>query len=161
TRAAQRLRHISMPHRLAAHVRLVDHRVVPGNPRWPVITPGEGRVGDAALGRARRAVTLVEGKIRLGASQAVAEMGIAPDERAFEPLGVGLDQQLVWIEPQSLLRSVWPVDPVAIEEPGPGLGKVAVPDLICALAQRDPLRLVATRGIEETQLHFLGAGREE
>lgn len=36
-----------------------------------------------------------------------------------------------------------------------------MPDLIRAFAQRDPLRLVPARGIEDAQLHFLGVGGEE
>src|SRR6185437_10387867 len=138
---AQVCRHLGMAHGQSPHVRLLDHRVVPGNPRRAVIAPGEGRVGYPALGCACRAVTLVEGEIALRVSEAVAEMRIAPDERPFEPLGVGLDEELVGIEALPLLRAVGSMGAIAVEESRLGLGKVAVPDLIRALAQLDALQL--------------------
>src|SRR6185437_12722971 len=142
-------------------VRFVNHRVVPRNARRPVVAPGEGGIYHPALRCAGGAVAPVEGEIGLRLAQAIAEMRIAPDEGALQPLGVRLDQQFVGVESPPLLRAVGAVDPIAVEESRPGFGKIAVPDLIRAFAQPDALRLMMARLIKKAQLHLLRVGGEE
>ena len=76
--AAQMGRHVRVADGESAHVRLVDHRVVPRNVRWAVVAPGEGRIDDAALWGTGGTVTPVEGQILPGVARAVAEVCIAP-----------------------------------------------------------------------------------
>src|SRR6185437_2075153 len=123
--------------------------------------PGEGGIDHPALWRAGGAVALVEGEIGLRMAQPIAEMRIAPEKRAFEPFGVGLDQQLVGIEALSLLRAVRAVHPIAVEKTRPRLGKVTVPDLVRALAQIDSLHLAPAARVEQAELHLVGVGREK
>ena len=103
--AAQPRRHVGMAHGEAVHVQLVDHRLVPGHARRPVVAPGEGRVDDAALRHARRIVAAVERQVLVPVADAVAEMRVAPAQVARRVLGVGIDQQLVRVEAVAVLRA--------------------------------------------------------
>ena len=53
-RAAERRRHVRVQDGEAAHVRFVDHRLVPRHVRAPVVAPGERGVDHLALGHRRR-----------------------------------------------------------------------------------------------------------
>ena len=61
----------------------------------------------------------------------------------------------------SVLRVVRPVEPIAVEQARPGVGKVAMPDEVGALEQLDALHLAPPLGIEETQLDALGVLGEQ
>jgi hypothetical protein len=150
-----------MLHREAAHVRLVDHHVRPGDVRRLVVAPGEGRVDDPALGHAGGVVTTVEGKILVAVTNLVTEMGIAPAHLADDILGVGLDEQFVAVEAVAARRVVGTIHPVAVEQAGARLGQVAVPDQIGLLAQLDTLHFAAPVGIEKTQFDAFGVFGKE
>src|SRR6185295_9713525 len=64
-------------------------------------------------------------------------------------------------EAVSVLRVVWPVEPIAIEQARPGVGKVAMPDEVGALEELDALHLAPPLGIEEAQLDTLGVLGEQ
>ena len=108
--AAQLLRDVGMALREALDVHLVDDRVLPGGARRAVVAPAEGGVDDLAAAEARA--------------------GSLP---ANQP-SVRIEQHLRGIEAVSVLRVVRPVDPIAIEQAGPRVGKVAMPDEVGALA---------------------------
>src|SRR5690606_22406422 len=59
----------------------------------------------------------------------------------------------------ALVRGVGAVHPVAVEQPGPRVGQVAVPDEVGALAQLDALDLAPALGVEQAQLDPLGVLR--
>src|SRR5215510_5851324 len=88
-------------------------------------------------------------------------MRVAPDQAPRELLGVGIDQQLVGIEPQTALGMVWTMNPVAVELSGGDVVEVAVPDVLCALGQRGALDLATAVAVEQAQLDPLGVGREQ
>jgi hypothetical protein len=111
--------------REAAHVRLVDHHLVPGHARRAVVAPGEGGLDDLAARQVGGAVAAVEGEVALAVADAVAEERVVPAQRADDVARVGVEQQLVGIEAQALARAVGPVHAVAVELAGSRLRQVA------------------------------------
>src|SRR5207253_5523297 len=108
-----------------------------------------------------RVVAAVEGEVSTRAAGAIAEMSVAPDQPAHQPLGIGIDEQLVVVEAKSPLRVIWSVDAVAIGLAGRHVIEIAVPDILCPLRQRDALDLAAAVAIEQAQLDLLGVRREQ
>ena len=135
-RAAQLRRHVGMELGQALDVRLVDHRVLERDARRAVVAPAERGVDDPALERAGRVVARVEREVLAAAADAVAEMRVGPAQRALDHPRVRVEQQLVRIEAMALLGRVGAVHAVAVEQPGPRLGQVAVPDEVGAIAAR-------------------------
>ena len=90
-------------------------------------------------------------------SDAIAEVRIAPDQLPLQVLCIGLDEQLVRVEAIAFLGRVRPMHAIAVQQARTRLRQIRVPDLIGTLAQLDPLQLVLAAGIEQTQLHFVGA----
>src|SRR5689334_21715491 len=103
----------------ALYVGLVDDGVSPVNVR-PDLTaaPVEALIDDDGFRHAAGIVAAVEGKVLARAAGAIAEMRIAPDQPAGEPLGVGIEQQLVGIEAVAAFGRVGPMDAIAVELPG-------------------------------------------
>ncbi len=112
--AAQLRWNLRVPHGQPTHVSLVNDGVVPRHPGRPIVSPCESRVYDTAFGCARGTVTSVERQVVLGMSDAVAEVRIAPHERALQMLCVGLDEEFVRIEPVALFGRVRSMDAIAI-----------------------------------------------
>src|SRR5262245_31047330 len=98
-----------MPHREAANVQLVAHRIVKRRAWRPIVAPREGRIDDAALRHAAGVVVLVEREVFLRIADAIAEVRIAPLQLTLYVLRVWLDQQLVRVEtmpPRRIVRSM-------------------------------------------------------
>jgi hypothetical protein len=123
--------------------------------------PREGRVHDHALGHAGGVVAAVEGEVLLPVSHAIAEVGVAPAQRAGQLLGVGVEQQLVGIEAVPAFGRIGAVDAVTVELAGPDVGEVDVPDLVGVLGQRDALDLAPASRVEQAQVHALRILREQ
>ena len=94
-RAAILRRHIGMLHREAAHVHLVDDRVVPRRTRTAVIAPGERRIDHLALRHAQRVVAPVERQIASLTADAIAEVRVGPRQRTDDRFRVGIEHKLV------------------------------------------------------------------
>ena len=92
--------------------------------------------------------------------EAIAEQSIVPDQRPPQPAGIGVEQQLVRIEPVTGIRRIRSMNPIAVKAPRPDAGEIAVPDLVCELRQRDPL-LVPAAIVEEAKLDLRGIRREQ
>ena len=150
--APQLRRHRGMAHRKTTHVGLIQDRAVPRNHRTALASPRERRVHHAALGHERRAVALVERKIRFFRAELIAEEGVVPLQLTHQGLGVRVEEQLVRIEAMALLRRVFPVHPIAIYGAGPRIRQITVPNLVGVLRQRDALELALAAGIEQAQL---------
>ena len=148
--------------RQALDVGLVDDGVLPGDVRPDLAAaPVEVLVDHDRLRHAARVVAAVEGKILARAAGAIAEMRVAPDQPSGDPLGVGIEQQLVGIEAVAALGRVGAVDAITIELPGRDVVEIAVPDVLVALEQFDPLEFAAALAVEQAKLDLLRIGREQ
>ena len=159
--AADRRMQVRVAPRHALDVRLVDHRLRPGPQPEPVRPPGMRGVDDPALRHRPRAVAPVERQVGVAAADPVAVERIVPAQLARERPGVGVEQELVRIEPVPRLRLVGPVRAEPVELPGPQVGEVAVPDLVGELRQWDAVGLPPPLGVEEAELDPGGVGRED
>src|SRR4051812_39823614 len=85
---------------------------------------------------------------------------VRPVHIACEPSRVGVEQQLVMIEPMALLRRVWSEGAIAIEQAGRRTGQIAVPDLVGVFRQRVARNLVAPGWLEQAKVNSLRMRRE-
>jgi hypothetical protein len=99
-------------------VHLVDHAFVGIAHRVHVAFPVERRIDHARLRHHRGALVAVHREVFLLVPDGVAEMRVAPVHLADDRMRVGIEQQLVRVEPLSLLGLVGPVDAIAVELPG-------------------------------------------
>jgi hypothetical protein len=88
-------------------------------------------------------------------------VGVAPTEFADHRLRVRIEQQLVVVEAVAARRVVWPVAAVSIKLPRSDIGKIAVPDLVGVLGQRDPRVFTARHRVEQAELDPFGMRRED
>src|SRR5438309_842513 len=88
-------------------------------------------------------------------------MKIARDERTCERLGIGIEQQLVGIEAMAMLRLIGAMNAVAVLCAWADIGEIAVPDIVGALQQAEPLQLAAIAGIEQAQFDLLRICRKD
>ena len=159
---AQVRRHILARLGQAFDMRLVDDGVFPGDGGAHLApAPVEGFVDHDRLRHAARIVAAVEGEVLACAPGAIAEMRVAPHQAADEPLGIGIEQQLVGVEAVPALGRIGAVDAIAIELPGRDVVEIAVPDVLAALRQFDPLEFAAALAVEQAKLDLFRIGREQ
>jgi hypothetical protein len=60
-------------------------------------------------------------------------MGVAPYQPSGQPLGIGIEQQLVGVEAVAMFGLVGPVNAITVELPGRDVVEIAVPDVLAAL----------------------------
>ncbi|MCY1405342.1 hypothetical protein D9M71_205810 [compost metagenome] len=140
---------------------LVDNGAVPGDADALVAAPGIGRVDDLALGHEGGAVAFVEAEVGIRVADGVAEQRFGPAQLADQLFGIRIDQQLVGVEAVAVFRIVRTVYPVAVNQPGVGVGQVAMINLIGVLGQLDAFELDLAAGIEQAQFDFGGIGGEQ
>ena len=129
----------------ALDVQLVDRGVAPAGADLAVVAPVEVVVHDDAAPDVRRGVALVAvvevvpaRLVADGVVLDVAEHGRVGDELAAHRARVGIQQQLVRVEPQPLVGAPRAVDPVAVALSDGYAGHGAVPDPEAVLGQRVP-----------------------
>src|SRR5690606_37861401 len=93
-----------MQHAEAADMGFVDDRVIPRDAFYLVVAPGESRIDHLAFGDKGRAVPLVKTQISIRRTNGVAEEGFGPLQFSHELFGIGVNQQLVGVEPVSSFR---------------------------------------------------------
>ena len=133
--AAQLLRDGRVLHRQAAHVRLVDDRLVVLVLRRPVVAPVEVRVDDDRRHRVRGRVVVVA---LLRVVELVRVQRRVAVDLPVDRLGVRVEQQLVRVAAVTLRRVVRPVHPVPVALPGRDGGQVPVPHERVDLGQVRP-----------------------
>ncbi len=157
--AAQLLRHLRVELGEALHMGLVDDGPLPRHVRLLVAAPGEGGVDHPRAAGIRGGIAVIEGGVVAG-FHLVAEQGRVPRDGADETLGVGVDEELVRVEPVPGGGLVGAVDAEAVDRAGAGVGQVAVPDLVRVFGQFDPLDLALALVVEQAQFDLGGVGRE-
>jgi hypothetical protein len=88
-------------------------------------------------------------------------MRVAPDQPSGQPLGVRVDQELIRVETESLLRLVRPMHAIAIELSGRDIVQIAMPDIFAALGQRDAFQFALALVIEQAKLHLRRIGGKQ
>src|SRR6476620_1105144 len=88
-------------------------------------------------------------------------MGVAPHQPASEPLGIGVEQQLVGVEAVAALGLVGPVDAIAVKLSGRNVVLITMPDVLGPLRQLNAFELAAALGIEQAEFDLLRIGREQ
>ena len=150
--AAPCRRHVLAQLRQSLDVRLVDDGVFPGDRRAAFFAPGEGLVDHDRLRHAARIVAPIEGEIGARVAGAIAEMRVAPHQPPGQPLGIGIDQELVRIETKAPLRIIGAVHAIAVELARYDVVEIAVPDILGPLGQRDALELAPALAVEQAEL---------
>ena len=144
----------------AADVRLVDDAAVEADAGRSVVAPAEGAVDDAGLEVVGGAVALVIGEVVPGL-HLVAEQGRVPLELADDGFGVGIEQELVGVEPVAVLGVIGAVHAVAVDCTGAGIRQVAVEDLVRVFGQLDAFDLGLALVVEQAELDLVGVGGEQ
>ena len=138
---SQRFGNARVLHGESADVRLVDHRLVPGRTQLGIVAPVEFRIDDHCQGGTVGVVPVIEGKVRIRVADAVPEHRIGPAQVASDRLDIGIEHDLVRIEPVSLLRIVRAVHAITVKLTKLNVGQIAVPDNIGLFRQRDTMCL--------------------
>ena len=84
------------------HVQLINHGLVPGSARRTIVAPGERRIDDRGQRGIRGTVAVVEREVGLRVVKAISEELIGPAHVAADQLGIGVEHDLVGIEPVPL-----------------------------------------------------------
>ena len=142
-------RNRGVAHGEAAHMGFVEYRSFPRHVRAALISPCKGWIDDPALRHVSRAVPRVEGQITVRRTEGVPEERVVPLQFADDLLGVGVQQELVRIEPVPFLRNVRPVHPVAIDLPRTDIRQITMPNFVRVFRQLDALDLGRSVGIKE------------
>ena len=151
--AADIRRHIHVEVGHAAHMRLINHRIMVRNIRMLIIAPIEVGVDDRGLHGVSRRVEVVHRRVVVRTLEPVREQAFVAVDIAFDGLGIWVEQQLVRIAPQTVRRVVRPVDAVTITLPGLQSGNIVMPYVGVLLGHLDTrLRIIF---VEQTQLHLL------
>ena len=158
--AAQRFRNGRVKLGEATDMRLVDDRILPRGAPARRTAPAEGRVDHATpVGEGSR-IAIVEGEV-VAALHLVAEQGRVPGQLTDHLPGVRIEQQLVRVEAMAGRRLVGAVDAIAVDGAGPGIGKIAVPNLVRVFRQHDSIDLVLATRIEQAEFDLGRIGREQ
>src|SRR6266699_3996549 len=107
-------------------MEFVDNGLVPWRAWWAVISPGKSRINDHSQRGIRRIVTLIAGQIGLGVTHAVAKEFVGPAHITANRPGIGVEQDLIWIEAVSLLGGVRAIDAIAVELAGEHLRQIGM-----------------------------------
>jgi len=128
--AAPFLRQLRMKLGVAAQVNFVDNRMLPrdGSPLG-LAFPVEIRVDNNAFGHEGRAVALVEGGV-VARFQLITKDRRVPRQVVEMPARIGIEHQLVGIEPVSVARLVRTMHAIAVDRAGMHIRHIAVPDLV-------------------------------
>jgi hypothetical protein len=159
-RAALRRADLFQQRRQALHVRLVDHRLRPWRLGTAIAVPVERVGGDHRLRHGRGAIAAIEAEVAARRADVIAVNRVGPAQLSGQAPGVGVQQQLVRIEPVALFRRIGAIGAEAVELAGASMRQIAVPDLVGAFRQRIARQLLAARGVEQAEVHAFGIGRE-
>ena len=142
----------------ALHVQLVEQALGQRRQQATVASPVEG-VGDhAGLQRPARVVAHVH-VLRVFAVG--GEVRVAPVETADDLPRPGIQQHLVRVEAVAAVRPPGAICAKAVDQPGPGTGQVAVPDVVGLHRQRHAQCFDGAAVVEHAQLDRRRVGRED
>ena len=144
--------HVEVGH--AAHMSLVNDRIMVGDVRVPVGAPVEVGVDHHRFHRVPGRVQRVHRRIVVRAFEPVGEQAFIAVDVAFDGIGVGVEQQLVRVAAQSPVRVVGAVDTVSVPLTGLDARQIVMPDIRVLLGHLDAGFAVLI--IEQAQLNLVG-----
>jgi len=160
--ATQRLGDTGVALGKALDVGLVNQGFFPGRKVLPGrAAPIEIRIDHHAFRHEGCAVPFVETQVFFLGADGVAIAGVVPLHRPGVASGVGVEQQLVGIEPVAGLRLVGAVHPIAIDLAGLDAFDIAVENLVGVVRQGDAADLLAPFGVEQAELDAGRVGGEQ
>src|SRR5258707_8385504 len=121
-RAAQWRGHRRVEHGEALHMHLVNDRGVQRCGLQNIVSPIKIGIDHYSLGYAPGIIPMVDHKVSVRMAECVAKCFCAPDDGSGDCLGIGIEQELAGIEPQTASWFVSAVDTVSVELPWPDLG---------------------------------------
>lgn len=158
--APRGLRDIRVALGQAFYMGFVDQRLVPAVAQWLRIQRKKRRIRHHRFRHERCAVPAVKGQVGLGCGVLIAERGSVIAERSVKFARVGVDQQLVAIEPMPGVRVIRSGHAIAVQCSGREPRQISMPHRSGAFGQGQAhLFGFAIRG-KETQKHLRGMFRE-
>ena len=133
----------------AAHLQLDYDRFFPWCLRAAILTPGEGGFDHPALRDVARIVAPVKRQVLPRTAEPITEDRVGPAKPPLQCLGVGVDQQLVRIEPMPVRRIEGSVNTVAVKQVRASIRQVGVPDLVGIFRKHDARLLLTAGAIEQ------------
>src|SRR6476659_1789630 len=113
----------------AFDMRLVNDRILPGDSGLALLSPGERLIDHHAFRHSPRIIEAIEGEVGARTAGAITEMGVAPNQPAADPFGIGIDQKLVGIEAKAAFGLIGSINPVPVKLPWHHIVEIAVPDV--------------------------------
>ena len=145
----------------STEMELIDDRVLPRDGATLGLTlPVEIRVDDNAFRHERRAVALIESRVVARFKLISKDRGV-PFQIAEMPPGIGIEHQLVGIEPVAGGRLVGAVHAIAVNRSGTHIRHIAVPDLVGEFRQLEARRLPLAAVVEQAELDPRRGRREQ
>ena len=93
-------------------------------------------------------------------ADAIPEVCVTPFQIALHLLGIGIEEQLVWIETRTVRGIVGAVHPIAIPQSRARFGQIAVPDLVGLLGYGYAVDFTTSARIVQAEFHFVGVFRK-
>src|SRR5581483_4519172 len=94
-------------------------------------------------------------------AEAISELRIVPHQAAPYLLRIRIEQQLIFVETQSLARIIRAVHSISVKLSGTSFRKIAMPNLVSLLRHYYAMCLVPPPVIEQTQLDSFRPFRKE
>ena len=156
--AAQCLGHSAMAHREALDMQLVEHGVGQRNVRAAVALPVVQVCDNACL---QGVGCVVAGVHARWVAPVGSEVFFTPGKAADDLARTGVEQQLVRVEAMALRGLPRAMRTQPVDQPRPGAGEVAMPDVVAARRQREPAQFMRASVVEQAQLDALRVRRED
>ena len=147
-------------------MQLINNRPIPwdGGPASPtganraIVGPSERGIDYDALRHQRRTIPLIESEIVFLSAECVTQQLGTPLELTDMLLRIGIQYQLVGIEPMAFVGFIGAVYAIGIYRAWRRVGQISVPDLISVFGQLNSLDFLRSVLIEQTQFDFGGVG---
>jgi hypothetical protein len=88
-------------------------------------------------------------------------MSIAPCQLAGELFGVGVDEKLVGVEPESAFRLIGPMHAIAVTLSGDDVAEITMPHVLRFFRKWHAIEFPPTMRVEETEFDLARIGREK
>src|SRR6185312_13042807 len=161
TASAQRLRDRRVTHGVTPNVKLIDRGLVRRSLGRDIALPIERGINNAAFRHKHGIVAGVEGEIEARVSNTITTVKIVPFERAVERTRIGIDEELVRIEPMTRLRIIRTINAITVEKTWSNFRNITVPDIVLPVEHCDTMRLARAPFIKQAKLDFFGMRGEK